>query len=80
MTATAYTIKNILRGFRRVQATEFTALPDIGTADWQRFARQELERRSTCILQSLDDETLKAVLAGAIDFPALCREISNEVN
>ena len=34
--------------------------------DWQRIARQELERRATSIVQALDDATLEAIAAGTL--------------
>ncbi|WP_262191525.1 hypothetical protein [Pseudomonas aeruginosa] len=35
--------------------------------DWQRIARQELERRATSIVQALDDAILEAIAAGTLD-------------
>lgn len=39
--------------------------------DWQRIARQELERRATSIVQALDDATLEAIAAGTLDMLAM---------
>lgn len=46
--------------------------------DWQRIARQELERRATSIVQALDDATLEAIAAGEIDMRAMCRQVLEE--
>ena len=42
--------------------------------DWQRIARQELERRATSIVQALDDATLEAIAAGTLDMRATCAD------
>ncbi|WED79446.1 hypothetical protein [Aeromonas allosaccharophila] len=48
--------------------------------DWQRIARQELERRATSIVQALDDATLEAIAAGTLDMRAMCRQVADEIH
>lgn len=48
--------------------------------DWQRIARQELERRATSIVQALDDATLEAIAAGTLDMRAMCRKVADEIH
>ena len=48
--------------------------------DWQRIARQELERRATSIVQALDYATLEAIAAGTLDMLAMCRQVADEIH
>ncbi|ASM79314.1 hypothetical protein VITFI_CDS3537 (plasmid) [Vitreoscilla filiformis] len=48
-------------------------------SDWERIARQELERRATRIVQSLDDGTLEAIASGSLDVRAVCRQVADEI-
>ncbi|AWE68531.1 hypothetical protein CSC32_5867 [Pseudomonas aeruginosa] len=48
-------------------------------SDWERIARQELERRATRIVQSLDDRTLEAIASGLLDVRAVCRQVADEI-
>ena len=67
----------ILRGFGRHNGA---ALQPLGAfTDWPRIARAELERRATNIVQTLDDETLRAIADGTVDFSALCHEVAAEL-
>lgn len=70
------TAKEVLRGYGRANAAGLTSLMDV--EDWQRIARQELERRATSIVQALDDATLEAIAAGEIDMRAMCRQVLEE--
>jgi hypothetical protein len=71
-------VMDVLRGYGRRNEAALDALAEI--QDWRRIARQELERRSTLIVQSLDDDALRAIAEGRLDVPALCRELSAEVS
>ena len=78
MSADTYaSLKDTLRGFgrRNEAALERLAL----FSDWQRVAGAELERRATTIVQVLDDDTLKAIAAGKVDFSAVCRDVAAEL-
>lgn len=68
---------DILRGFgRRNEA----ALERLATfTDWPRIASAEMGRRATTIVQTLDDETLRAIADGTLDFSALCCEVATEL-
>lgn len=70
------TAKEVLRGYGRANAVGLASLMDV--EDWQRIARQELERRATSIVQALDDATLEAIAAGEIDMRAMCRQVLEE--
>jgi hypothetical protein len=52
-TPTTETAKEVLRGYGRANEAALASLMDV--QDWQRIARQELERRATSIVQALDD-------------------------
>jgi hypothetical protein len=70
-------LKDLLRGFARSSnhaALERMSLYD----DWARIAAAELERRATHIVEMLDEDTLRAMAAGEIDFQSACREIARE--
>ena len=56
-TPTTETAKEVLRGYGRANEAALASLMDV--QDWQRIARQELERRATSIVQALDDATLE---------------------
>lgn len=70
-------LKDFLRGFGRnnQEALQRLSLFD----DWQRVAATELERRATQLVESLDDETLRRIAAGDIDFKAVCRDVASEL-
>lgn len=57
MTTTTEALSEVLRGYGRVDETALASLLEV--SDWERIARQELERRATRIVQSLDDRTLR---------------------
>lgn len=69
--------KEFLRGYGRTNEAALASLLDV--QDWQRIARQELERRATCIVQALDDEALNAIASGSLDMRALCQTVAAEV-
>lgn len=69
--------KEVLRGYGRTNEAALVSLLDV--QEWQRIARQELERRATRIVQALDDEALNAIASGALDMRALCQEAAAEV-
>lgn len=74
----AATVKDVLRGYGRNDNKALGGLCAID--DWQRIARQELERRATRIVQALDETTLEVIAAGGLDFTALCREVATELS
>jgi hypothetical protein len=69
--------KEVLRGYGRANEAALASLLDV--QDWQRIARQELERRATSIVQALDDEALNAIVSGSLDMRALCQAVAAEV-
>lgn len=74
----AATVKDVLRGYGRNDNKALGGLCAID--DWQKIARQELERRATRIVQVLDEATLEVIAAGGLDFTALCREVATELS
>jgi hypothetical protein len=70
--------KEVLRGYGRANEAALASLMDV--QDWQRIARQELERRATSIVQALDDATLEAIAAGTLDMRAMCRQVADEIH
>lgn len=70
-------LKDFMRGFGRSnqEALQSLSLFD----DWQRVAKDELERRATQVVEALDEDTLRAIAAGEIDFKAVCREVAAEL-
>lgn len=74
-TTTTETAKEVLRGYGRANEAALASLMDV--QDWQRIARQELERRATSIVQALDDATLEAIAAGTLDMRAMCRQVGD---
>jgi hypothetical protein len=71
-------IKEILQGFARKDPAGLANLLVI--QDWDRIAEQELERRATIVVQSLDDESLGAIASGEVDLQAICRDIADDLN
>lgn len=76
-TTTTETAKEVLRGYGRANEAALASLMDV--QDWQRIARQELERRATSIVQALDDATLEVIAAGTLDMRAMCRQVADEI-
>ena len=70
--------KEVLRGYGRTNEAALVSLLDV--QDWQRIARQELERRATSIVQALDDAILEAIAAGTLDMRAMCRQVADEIH
>ncbi len=62
MTTTTEALSEFLRGYGRADETALASLLDV--SDWERIARQELERRATSIVQALDDATLEGHRSG----------------
>ncbi|WP_154717521.1 hypothetical protein [Sterolibacterium denitrificans] len=77
MTTTTEALSEVLRGYGRADETALASLLEVG--DWERIARQELERRATRIVQSLDDGTLEAIASGSLDVRAVCRQVADEI-
>ncbi|WP_276488589.1 hypothetical protein [Ectopseudomonas mendocina] len=77
MTTTTEALSEVLRGYGRVDETALASLLEV--SDWERIARQELERRATRIVQSLDDGTLEAIASGLLDVRAVCRQVADEI-
>lgn len=77
MTTTTEALSEVLRGYGRADETALASLLEV--SDWERIARQELERRATRIVQSLDDGTLEAIASGSIDVRAVCRQVADEI-
>mgnify|MGYP005853485647 FL=1 len=77
MTTTTEALSEVLRGYGRADETALASLLEV--SDWERIARQELERRATRIVQSLDDGTLEAIASGSLDVRAVCRQLADEI-
>ncbi len=78
MTTTTEALSEVLRGYGRADETALASLLEV--SDWERIARQELERRATSIVQALDDATLEAIAAGTLDMLAMCRQVADEIH
>jgi hypothetical protein len=65
--------KDTLLGFGRANGSGLAALREV--TDWQRIATLEIERRTTRIIESLDDDTLHAIAVGTLDLHALLGEV-----
>lgn len=72
------TVKEVLRGYGRANEAALTSLLDV--QDWQRIARQELDRRATSIVQALDNATLEAIAEGSLDMQTICQQVANEIH
>ena len=70
-------LSEVLRGYGRADEAALASLLEV--SDWERIARQELERRATRIVQSLDDGTLEAIASGSLDVRAVCRQVADEI-
>ena len=77
MTTTTEALSEVLRGYGRADESALASLLEV--SDWERIARQELERRATRIVQSLDDGTLEAIASGSLDVRAVCRQVADEI-
>lgn len=77
MTTTTEALSEVLRGYGRANETALASLLEV--SDWERIARQELERRATRIVQSIDDGTLEAIASGSLDVRAVCRQVADEI-
>jgi len=76
-TTTTEALSQVLRGYGRADETLLASLQEV--SDWSHIARQELERRATRIVQSLDDCTLEAIASGSLDVRAVCRQVAGEI-
>ena len=77
MTTTTEALSEVLRGYGRADESALASLLEV--SDWERIARQELERRATRIVQSLDDGTLEAIACGSLYVRAVCRQVADEI-
>ena len=77
VTTTPEALSEVLRGYGRADEAALASLLEV--SDWERIARQELERRATRIVQSLDDGTLEAIASGSLDVRAVCRQVADEI-
>ena len=77
VTTTTEALSEVLRGYGRADEAALASLLEV--SDWERIARQELERRATRIVQSLDDGTLEAIASGSLDVRAMCRQVADEI-
>ena len=77
VTTTTEALSEVLRGYGRADEAALESLLEV--SDWERIARQELERRATRIVQSLDDGTLEAIASGSLDVRAVCRQVADEI-
>lgn len=77
MTDLQASLIDFLLGFGRRNEAALEHLADF--PDWQRIAQAELDRRATSIVQALDEQTLRAIAAGELDFNQLCREVAREL-
>jgi len=73
----SHTLTEVLRGYGRTDEAALASLLDV--SDWQRIARQELERRATRVVQSMDRDTLEAIATGVLDVGAVCRQVAEEI-
>lgn len=64
MTTTTEALSEVLCGYGRADETALASLLEV--IDWERIARQELERRATRIVLSLDVR-------------AVCRQVADEI-
>ncbi len=71
------TAKEVLRGYGHANEAALVSLLEV--QDWQRIARQELERRATSIVQALDEATLESIAAGELDMQAICLQLLGEL-
>ena len=69
-------VEDVVRGYGKANAAGLATLMEV--EDWQRIARQEIERRATGIIQALDNATLRGIAAGEIDMRAVCRQVLEE--
>lgn len=65
-------LADILRGYAHADPASLAALQQLD--NWPDIARREIERRATRIIEALDDETLRAIAEGTVDFNAACRD------
>ena len=77
VTTTTEALLEVSRGYGRADEAALASLLEV--SDWERIARQELERRATRIVQSLDDGTLEAIASGSLDVRAVCRQVADEI-
>ena len=77
VTTTTEALSEVLRGYGRADEAALASLLEV--SDWERIARQELERRASRIVQSLDDGTLEAIASGSLDVRAVCRQVADEI-
>ena len=77
VTTTTEALSEVLRGYGCADEAALASLLEV--SDWERIARQELERRATRIVQSLDDGTLEAIASGSLDVRAVCRQVADEI-
>ena len=77
MRTTTEALRVVLRRYGRADEAALASLLEV--SDWERIARQELERRATRIVQSLDDGTLEAIASGSLDVRAVCRQVADEI-
>ena len=77
MTTAAEATKDILLGYGKRDQAALASL--LEGQDWQRIARQELERRATSIVQVLDVDALEAIASGAMDMRAVCQQALDEI-
>jgi hypothetical protein len=69
-------VEDVVRGYGKANAAGLATLMEV--EDWQRIARQEIERRATGIVQVLENATLRGIAAGEIDMRAVCRQVLEE--
>jgi hypothetical protein len=77
-TPTTEAAKEVLRSYGRANEAALASLLDV--QDWQRIARQELERRATSIVQVLDDATLETIAASTLNMRAMCRQVADDIH
>lgn len=72
----AESLAHYLRGYDRANPGTLAALAE--RPDWAQLARQELDRRTLHLLGVLDDEVLRAMAAGTVDFRAVADRVRDE--
>lgn len=71
-------LMDLLRGYARGNKARLYMLAALSGDSWRLCAEAELQRRVTGIVSSMEDETLKAIANGALDFQSLCQQVVAE--
>lgn len=72
----AESLANYLRGYGGANPAALAALAQ--RRDWKVLAQQELDRRTLQLLTVLDDEVLRALAGGSVDFGMVAEQVLRE--